>query len=483
MNTIRLLLPLALAVPALQAQTPTVDWKPAPSRTYDGRDIAAESARLNLPESRAEPGRTISVGLIRLRSTAANPGDPIVFLMGGPGIPASVMLPIPPYYDLFDRLRSLGDVILVDQRGIGTSDPVLGCPSKGPLSRDFLGSHASVLNALREVTRACFEEWRGKGVRVSAYNTQESADDLESLREALGVPRLNLLAFSYGTHIALSYVRRHPDHAGRLVLQGVRGPDQSLKGPAAYERGFDRLSELAPRISVLGTSQDMASAMFLVLRTLPVEVAVTDRSGRPDTLVIGREGFQVLVSNAPDDPRLPAMLSTLASHDLTILGMMATQAWQGLGEVNLMARAVDCASGSSQTAELRVVAETFDGALLGNPAPNLVRTREFCSLFGDDIRLPDDFRRPITSSAPALFISGELDLQAPADSAASVAKGFTESTVLVVKNGRHELLTIAAVQEAVLDFFAGKAVAGRELSAEPIRWLTVDEAKAPPRRR
>jgi hypothetical protein len=53
----------------------------------------------------------------------------------------------------------------------------------------------------------------------------------------------------------------------------------------------------------------------------------------------------------------------------------------------------------------------------------------------------------------------------------------------VVKNGRHELLTIPAVQGTVSDFFAGKDVAGRELSAEPPRWLSVEEAKAPPRRR
>jgi pimeloyl-ACP methyl ester carboxylesterase len=472
-----------LSATALEAQVQVLDWKPAPSRTYDGREIIAESARLSVPESRAAPGRTIAVGLIRLKSTAATPGDPTVFLMGGPGIPASVMLPIPPYFDLFDRLRTQGDVILVDQRGIGTSDPVLSCPAKGSLPTDFLATHTSILNALRDVTSACLEEWRGKGVRVAAYNTQESADDLESLRQALGVPRLNLLAFSYGTHVALSFVRRHPDRVGRLVLQGVRGPDQSLKGPAAYERGFTRLAELAPRSSVSGASLSMAETLLLLARQPPIEVAVTDRGGRPDTLVIGGQGLQVLVSNAPDDPRMPAMLGSLANHDSTILAAMAASAWQGLGEVNLMARAVDCASASSETAELRVVQETFDGALLGNPAPNLVRTREFCSLFGDDIRLPDDFRRPVTSRAPALFISGELDLQAPADSAASVAKGFARSTVLVVKNGRHELLTIPAVQGTVSDFFAGKDVAGRELSAEPPRWLSVEEAKAPPRRR
>jgi hypothetical protein len=197
---------------------------------------------------------------------------------------------------------------------------------------------------------------------------------------------------------------------------------------------------------------------------------------------MGPEGLQLLVSTGPDDPRLPAMLSTLANHDSTILALLAQQAWQSLGDVNLMARAVDCASAGSPTAERTVERETSAGALLGNPAANLVRTGEFCELFGD-IRLPDDYRSSITSAAPALFLSGELDLQAPADSAAAIARGFAGSTVLVVKHGRHELLTIPAVQETALDFLAGRDVAGRALSAEPIRWLSVEEAKAPPRRR
>jgi pimeloyl-ACP methyl ester carboxylesterase len=469
----------------LEGQSPSLVWQPLSSRTYDGRAIAAEAAKLEVPENRATPGRTISLGLIRLPATSSAAGDPIVFLMGGPGIPASVMLPIPPYFDLFDRLRALGDVILVDQRGVGQSEPVVSCPSKGPLPTDFLSTRRRAVDALREVTSACLVEWRERGVNIGAYNTRESSDDLESLRVALGARRLNLLAFSYGTHLALSYARRYPDGVGRMVLQGVRGPDQSLKSPEVYARGFHQLSRLAAEDSTARSlAPDIEQLLGATLDRLtpsPIQVSVTDPAGAPVAIIIGKEGLQLLVSNAPDDPRLPALLASLAKGDSTLLAQVASAAWQGLGEVNLMARAVDCASGSSAAARERVSHEVA-GALLGNPAPNLVRLPDYCEVFGD-IALPEEFRSPITSAAPTLFISGQLDVQAPAEEAAAVARGFSRGVELIVANGRHELLPITAVRAVVVDFFAGRDVAGRALTADPPGWVGMEEAKSPPRRR
>lgn len=488
-------LALASLASALEAQSAPIAWQPLSSRTYDGRPITGEAGKLQVPESRARPGRTITLGLIRLPSTSATPGDPTVFLMGGPGIPASVMLPVPPYFTLFERLRAVGDVILVDQRGIGQSEPVLTCPATAPLPFDFLASFQRAVETLREVTRLCVTEWRGKGIDIHAYNTQESSDDLESLRQAIGAQRLNLLAFSYGTHLALSYARRYPGATGRMVLQGVRGPDQSLKSPAVYERIFRRLSELAGKDSVVskliattaprGVAPHLdlllASRLALLEAMERQEVAYPGPEGSSVPLSIGREGLALLVSTAIDDPRIPAMLASWNQQDFTLLATMAGAAWQGLAEVNLMARAMDCASGRSVAALERVKREA-PGALLGNPAPNLVRMPEYCGVFAD-IHLPNEFRSPITSAAPTLFISGDLDAQAPVEDATEVAAGFSNRVELTVTNGRHELLPIGAVQDAVVDFLAGKDVAGRRLTADPPRWFGIEEAKAPPRRR
>ena len=58
--------------------------------------MPAELLRLTVPVRRAHPSRTVIIGALRLATTATQPGSPIVFLMGGPGIPGTVMAPIPP---------------------------------------------------------------------------------------------------------------------------------------------------------------------------------------------------------------------------------------------------------------------------------------------------------------------------------------------------------------------------------------------------
>jgi len=69
----------------------------------------AERGAIMVPEARggAGGGAQRRVSFVRLRSTAEKPAAPIVFLMGGPGIPGNVMLRVPPYYDLFNKLTAV----------------------------------------------------------------------------------------------------------------------------------------------------------------------------------------------------------------------------------------------------------------------------------------------------------------------------------------------------------------------------------------
>jgi pimeloyl-ACP methyl ester carboxylesterase len=291
-----------------------------------------------------------------------------------------------------------------------------------------------------------------------------------------------LLAFSYGTHVALSALRRHPGRFAQVVLAGTRGPDHSLKLPSTFDLIFEQLADLAPASRIAGQNvPELTEALrrqLLAFEQKPMVVTVTDRRERRQVaLTIGKQALQALITTAIGDLRLPAILYALNTGDTSLLARLVESLYNGLGaESNLMGRAIDCASGGSKDRLERVRREA-DWALLGNPADNLVRNPQFCSVF-KDIDLGDEFRRPVSSSVPTLFITGSLDAKAPVFEAEELRLGFANSIHVIVQNGFHETLPIAEVQRLVADFFIGRPVVDQRVQIPPPQFLTIEAAKA-----
>jgi pimeloyl-ACP methyl ester carboxylesterase len=160
----RLVSPLAMSLIAVlpafsqQPRRGEVTFEPYTLTTYDGRSHPAELGHLWVPENRhRNSDRLIEIAFIRLKSSAPRPGSPIVYLSGGPGIPASGMGRVPVYYGLFEKLRQIADVILLDQRGSGMSSPNLDdCPTDGRFPAGALASRTTT--SMRE-SRSWAEQW------------------------------------------------------------------------------------------------------------------------------------------------------------------------------------------------------------------------------------------------------------------------------------------------------------------------------------
>src|SRR5688572_3267013 len=132
---------LAFAVweAAAEAAAGKVVIEPYAFRTFDGSEVPAELGKLWVRENRSgSSGRLIQLAFVRLKSTAERPGSPIVFLAGGPGAPGIGMGRVPVYFRLFQQLRAVSDVILLDQRGLGMSSPALDCAAT-PVPADEIG--------------------------------------------------------------------------------------------------------------------------------------------------------------------------------------------------------------------------------------------------------------------------------------------------------------------------------------------------------
>jgi pimeloyl-ACP methyl ester carboxylesterase len=461
--------------------------EPFTLRGFDGVETAAEMGRLTVPSDRADRGSgTIELAFVRLASTGAGGGSPIVFLAGGPGVPGIVMGQVPPYRALFERLRESGDVILLDQRGTGRATPALECPPDASLPADVLLDEEHGLAALLPPLESCAARLRAGGIEPADYTTAASADDIDDLRRALGVERVSLLGFSYGTELALAFVRRHPEAVDRLALAAVRPPWSVVKLPSTYDRVIAALSSLAARDTDAEIS-DFEGALRRSLERLdaePMALTVQDaRAGAPVELRVGTLGLRAILQGAlADGRRMPAAVAMVAALDRGESEPFRGEVeklYNGLGGgIGMMGVAINCSAGWS-VERVALAAEETGTALLGG-APNLMLAPEVCEIAGDP-DLGPGYREAISSDRPALFLSGSLDPNAPPAQAEEALGGFPNGVHVVVENGSHETLPADDVQSLVADFFRGADVAGRTVSLPPPDFPSPAELLVPPR--
>lgn len=100
----------------------------------------------------------------------------------------------------------------------GAGDPLV-CVPGGPTDAIYLGD----LGGLSAHRQLILLDLRGTGRSAmpedtASYRCDRLVDDVEALREHLGLARMDLLGHSAGTNIAVQYAARYPNNIGKLVL-------------------------------------------------------------------------------------------------------------------------------------------------------------------------------------------------------------------------------------------------------------------------
>ena len=467
--------------PTAPAQKEGDIWFEPIERTIGGQKVTGELGHLIVKETRSKKdSRLIELAFVRLRSTAEKPGYPVVYLDGGPGSSAINLAGIPAYLNAFQKLREVGDVILLDQRGVGRSKPNLTRISKQSLPLDAFADREVALRAFDKRINEAAEYFRSQGVDLAGYNTRESAHDVDDLRKALGSERLNLVGFSYGTHLGLACIRYHGANLNRVILIGTEGPDHTDKLPSTSDQSLARLAELTAKDSAIGAKvPDLVRTLRSVLDRLekePVTITVTDRRGnKPVDLKIGKMGLQFLImrdlGDTNDLPVFPAWFHTMAQGDYSILTRFAGRRYNQFGAgISLMTVYMDAASGVS-AARQKQIAKEAKTALLGDmvnfPVPELRATL-------GNVDLGDEFRSPIKTTVATLFISGTLDNNTPPSQADEVRRSFSRSTHLVIENAGHEsMLVHPEVQQTMVEYLRGQDVSKVKIGLPPLKFTPI----------
>ena len=303
------------------------------------------------------------------------------------------------------------------------------------------------------------------GPQRAFYGTADHAEDLEAVREWLGVDRIAIWGVSYGTKLALAYALAHPDHVERLLLDSVVPPEGSDPfGAGVLQAMPSTLAAYCSGGACQAATPDFSGDVVAVANQLaasPLQGRVLEANGRTQALELDALTFLDIVVGADLNPGLAAELPAavqaaragepqplLRVAELETLGSAAPAADLSLA----LYLATVCRDGpfpwqpdtplSDRPALAQAALAALPAGAFGpfgswaNGLSNVDTCLTWPSPAGGETLgagpLPD---------VPVLALSGGLDLRTPTAGAASVIARFPQGQLLVVPGVGHSVLT------------------------------------------
>lgn len=426
----------------------TPEYVPASCEFSLLAEVEHECGWLTVPEDRQNPanGRQVEIHVVRFASNAADaPADPIVYLDGGPGGSTLDALPFS-FSQVWEPVLDDRDLILFDQRGVGFSTPSLDCPEERTFAFDTLDQDLPAddeRSAEIEVIEKCHDRLVADGVDLSQYNSAENAADVADLRIALGIEEWNLLGISYGTRLAATVMRDHPEGVRSVILDSTYTPEANLlsQTPANLDRALTKLWAGCDLDAACAERYPNLEERFYTLideyEANPVQTDVRDffNSGSWDVLFDGDWLLGTLFQGLYSEqviPLLPRMIEELEEGDTSTLSLLTSNTLANSEFFSLgMHLSVQCNEEVSFTSQDDIdagldgfdhVATAFDGS--SNLGDFMF---EACDVWQAGSADPVE-NEAVQSDIPTLVLAGEYDPITPPIWGANAAANLTNST-------------------------------------------------------
>ncbi len=382
-------------------------------------------------------GRQIDLNIVVLPALSPDSKpDPLFFLAGGPGQGAAKLARVA--REMFRRVQSDRDIVLVDQRGTGKSNP-LNCK----FDDDSLKAVNEPESAGLDRLKTCMAAYDAD---LTQYTTTIAMDDLDDVRAYLGYERINIYGGSYGTRAGLVYMRGHGDRVRAAVLDGVAPTNMRLPlyFPRDVQRALDLLvkdceSDDPCRLTYPHLGGRIRALMERLKGEPPLVTVTHPRTGEIGKIRLEARLVANVISGTLYSPMaaalIPAVVARAEQND--IQGMLALASiGDGAAEPNMsigMQLSVICAEDAPRmTAE--EAAKESKGTLFGE---YVMRNQRLACEFWPKGKVDPSFYEPVTSSIPTLVLSGELDPVTPPVWGEAVAAYLSASKHIVIPGTGH----------------------------------------------
>lgn len=423
-----------------------------------------------VPEAHANPvGARIGLRVFRARGVPGR--TPIVFLHGGPGGSVRSFAEggfAERYARLFGR-----DVLLLEQRGNALSSPALDCRV------DETGAPTV------ESVERCVETYARKGTNLGAFNTIESAHDVEALRRALDVPKLIVWGSSYGAYLAAVMARIHPGSIEALLLESpaltgrpYRSFDQYRRRASKVDAFYTWLQEACAandRCATEYPALDPAAEMATLIeraKTAPVEVAdgVTISSELGARRALLRTMYSIPTAvlfiravHASNRGTLDAFDAAIKIRGLGVRAYLADRiSTDGISfSTNQTVNCYDLTRNWTDEGLAQATAGLFTPEEQAALPTTLAEEKALCAAYPAPTAPQADFPVPTTTALPTLFVVGDLDHPTPVEDVVADQPRFTRSQLVRFSCVGHGTAAAApACFEALASGFLSQAADG-----------------------
>ncbi len=456
-----------------------------------GELLSAERATMFVPLNRSnENSDVIGLDVYRFaRSEKANPDTPpIFFLHGGPsfqGVPSRVTS-LDAFQKKYGYLLDVADVVIVSQRGIGTSMPkTLVNKNDYKTAPDEAYNEEKAVAHLKDLLTKERQVWEELGVDLKGFTVLEAAEDVNDVRKALGYDKISLVGGSFGSHWGFTLMRKHPEIISRVVFTGCEGPDHTYDDPGYAWNVFKRMAEEAEKSEELkdlipeGGLVDAVKTIIKRAKEKPFTVEVVN----PET----NEVQEVLIDEHVAQKLSRGYSNDLAAWPADIIKMYNGEFEEAANSIvdkynNGMAKfrtasyyMLDCGSGITPERLAKQLADPAN-EILGQMNWNYI---EGCDCWDSD--LGNDFRQNFESEIPIVIIHGTWDRSTPLENAQELVPYFKNATFIPLKRGPHGSLG-AGMQASkefkheLLKFLETGDASGinTDMELPPVKWLVPD---------
>jgi pimeloyl-ACP methyl ester carboxylesterase len=437
---------LSFAGGAGSASAPSLELRACPTNQFSGfdggaifpSDLRVDCGTLAVPENRSKPqSRTIRIGVAIVHAPNGNPRpDPIVFMNGGPSIGSIQEFAMFYYFGGWDYLRDR-DVIILDTRGEGVSqpylaDPRLGCPEEDVadeetfFAKPYIGSGFGP--RFDQAIRDCRARLVSEGVDLSGYTAAEESADLEALRKALGVRQWNVWVASADGVLGLTYMRLYPGGIRSAVLDSpqnsamniapdyIRGKRDNLERAFAGCAAFPKCAQRYPGLRT--KFYDLVHQ----LQANPVDVT-THITNATIVVHVDGVGLMYFALNQTDADSVMNLLNRLwrATHgelkqvyeqDLSGRPFFGADFYQAQGRT-LSYVCHDLVAFIPQSEYDRLAADVPELAPdINSPYFDHPVGKAACAIWNNGIAEPAQ-HKPVVSSIPTMITDGEYDTGVP----------------------------------------------------------------------